>query len=47
MTFVEIRNPISHNHYLNNIKLDRIFLYKDLEIYFDLSLSFNDHYIHI
>lgn len=47
MTFSKIRNPISHNYYLNNIKLDCVFLYKDIRIDFDPSLLFNDHYIHL
>jgi len=47
MTFSKIRNPMSYNYYLNNILLDRVSLYKDLGIYSDSSLTFNDHYIHI
>jgi hypothetical protein len=47
MTFSKIRNPISYNYHLNNVKLDRVSLYKDLGIYFNPFLSFNDHYIHI
>lgn len=47
MPFSKIRNPISHNYYLNNVKLECVFLFKDLEIYFNPYLSFNDHYIHI
>jgi len=47
MTFSKIRNPISYNYYLNNVKLYRVSLYKYLGIYFNPSLSLNDHYIHI
>ncbi|KAF0725325.1 Uncharacterized protein FWK35_00021174 [Aphis craccivora] len=42
-----MRNPISYNYHLNNILFDRVFLFNDLGIYFDPTLSFNDHYIHI
>jgi len=47
MTFSTNRNPISYNYYLNNIILDPCFRRKYLGIYFNPSLTFNDHYIHI
>lgn len=47
ITFSKNRTPTLYNYYINNIKLDRVYLYKDLGIYFDPSLSFNDHYIYI
>jgi len=47
LTFSKNRNPALNNYYIDNIKLDRVYLYKDLGIYFDPSLSFNEHYIYI
>lgn len=47
MTFLSHKSYYYIWLFLNNIELKRVYLYKDLGIFLDYSLSFNDYYIFI
>lgn len=47
ITFTRKRVSILNKYFLNGIELERVNLVKDLGIYLDSSLSFNDHHVHI
>jgi len=47
ITFTRMRVSILNTYFLNGIELERVNQVKDLGVYLDSSLSFNDHYVHI
>jgi len=47
ITFTRKRVSILNKYFLNGIELERVNLIKDLGVYLDSSLSFNDHHVHI
>uniref|UniRef100_A0A2S2QBB0 RNA-directed DNA polymerase n=1 Tax=Sipha flava TaxID=143950 RepID=A0A2S2QBB0_9HEMI len=47
ITFTKKRLFLLNKYFFKGIELDRVNLVKDLGVYLDSSLSFNDHYIHI
>jgi len=46
-SFTRKRLSLVNKYFLNGVELERVNLVKDLSVYLDSSLSFNDHYIHI
>jgi hypothetical protein len=47
MTYSKKRITQTYKYYLNDTELTRVSHINDLDVYFDPSLSFNDHYAHI
>jgi len=43
MLFTRSRSPIFHPYRLGNVLLKRVFIFKDLRIFYSLSLSFEQH----
>lgn len=41
------KNPILHEYFINNVKINRVNTVKDLGIYIDCNLKFNDHLNHV